>query len=132
MDLPTFQTPSTLFSNILPDITVVHHNKAFILELTCCYERNLEKSKLYKIEKYSEASKACLKRIPCVVNTAEVSSLGFVPTANLNKFCKDIGVPTYPPATVRRMGEMALRCSFFIFCCRHKPWPDDLTEPFFH
>ncbi len=132
VDLPDFKNPEDLFTDILPDITVIHHGAAFILELTCCYEMNLEKSKLYKIEKYREASLSCKRNIPCIVNTAEVSSLGFVPSSSLNKFCRDIGIPPYPPASLRRMGEMSLRCSYFIFCTRHKPWPDKPTEPYFH
>src|SRR6266496_64392 len=54
VDLPDFKNPEDLFTNILPDITVIHHGAAYILELTCCYERNLEKSKLYKIDKYKD------------------------------------------------------------------------------
>ncbi len=132
VDLPDFKNPEDLFTNILPDITVIHHGAAFILELTCCYERNLEKSKLYKIDKYKDASLSCKRNISCVVSTAEVSSLGFIPLSSLTKFCRDIGIPTYPPASLRRMGEMSLRCSYFIFCTRHKPWPGNLTEPYFH
>ena len=132
VDLPDFKHPDDLFTNILPDITVIHDNRAFILELTCCYERNLEKSKLYKLDKYSGARSSCKRDIPCIVSTAEVSSIGFVPIASLRNFCRDIGIPPYPSASLRRLGEMSLRCSFYIFCCRHKPWPGDLTEPFFH
>ena len=85
VDLPDFKNPEDLFTNILPGITVIHHGAAFILELTCCYEGNLEKSKLYKIEKYREASLSCKRNIPCIVNTAEVSSLGFIPLSSLTK-----------------------------------------------
>src|SRR6266496_3556051 len=131
-DLPDLINPVDLFTNILPDITVIHHGAAFILELTCCYERNLEKSKLYKLDKDKDASRACLRNIPCIVSTAEVSSLGFIPTVNLNKFCRSIGIPHIPPASLGRMGEMSLRCSYYIFCTRHKPWPGNLSEPYFH
>jgi len=132
VDLPDFKNPEELFTNILPDITVLHNNKAYILELTCCYERNLESSRLYKVEKYKDPASSCKRAISFEVATAEVSSLGFIPTSRLSKFCHSISIPPYPPDLIRRMGEMALRCSFYIFCCRHKSWPRSPTDPFFH
>jgi len=39
-DLPGKKNPADLFYNILPDITVVHGDQAYILALTCCYEKN--------------------------------------------------------------------------------------------
>jgi len=66
------------------------------------------------------------------VHTLEVSSLGFVSSASLNKFLRLVGAPPLQVKEIRRLGEMALRCSFFLFCCRHKPWPSDITDPFFH
>jgi len=132
VDLPDFKNPEELYTNILPDITVLHNHKAYILELTCCYEKNLESSMLYKMEKYKDPASSCKRSIPFVVATAEVSSLGFISTSRLTKFCTSIGVPPYPPDLLRRMGEMALRCSFYIFCCRHKSWPSSPTEPYFH
>ncbi len=132
VDLPDFKNPEELYTNILPDITVLHNQKAYILELTCCYEKNLESSMLYKMEKYKDPASSCKRPILFEVATAEVSSLGFIPTARLTKFCKNISIPPYPPELVRRMGEMALRCSFYIFCCRHKSWPCSPTDPYFH
>ncbi len=131
VDLPTFKNPQDLYTDILPDITVLHNNRAYILELTCCYERNLQSSKLYKIEKYRDPAGSCKRDLPFTVSTAEVSSLGFIPTASLAKFCKDLHIPPYQPSCLKRMGEMALRCSYFIFCCRHKAWPNNPTEPYF-
>src|SRR6266568_1384119 len=123
VDLPGFLCPDTLYTNILPDITVVRQAKAFILELTCCYERNLVSSKQYKIEKHNHPSDSCKRQLSFSVGTAEISSLGFIPTASLIRFCRDVAIPQFLPADLRRMGEMSLRCSFFIFCARHKTWP---------
>ena len=39
---------------VRPDIALVDGSKIVILELTVCHESNLEKSKLFKIEKYSK------------------------------------------------------------------------------
>jgi zinc-binding in reverse transcriptase len=130
VDLPGFKSPHDLYTSILPDITVVRGNSAVILELTCCYETNLEKSKLYKQLKYSNPQQDCKMPLDFTVLTAEVSSLGFIPLANPNKFCKLVGIPPLPPTTTRQLGETSLRCSYFIFCCRHKQWPTNPTDPF--
>src|SRR5258708_1304210 len=74
-DLPGFQNPQELFTNIIPEITVLHNTKAYILELTCCYEKNLLSSKLYKMEKYKDPAGSSKTEMTFVVNTAEVSSL---------------------------------------------------------
>ncbi len=132
VDLPGFKNPSGIYTSILPDITVTREGKAAILELTCCYEKNVEASRQYKLTKYKNPSASCTLNVPFSVHTAEVTCLGFVPTTDLASFCRDVGIPAIPPSMIRRMGEMSLRCSFFIFCCRHKKWPENITEPYFH
>ena len=86
VDLPGFNSPADIYSSILQDITVVQKGRATILELTCCYEKNLETSKLYKLDKYKDPSASSKLQIPFTVLTAEVSSLGFVPVTSLNRF----------------------------------------------
>src|SRR6266568_3818815 len=94
-------------------------------------EKNLVSSKQYKLEKYKHPASSCKRQLSFSVGTAEISSLGFIPTACLTRFCHDVAIPQFLPADLRRMGEMSLRCSFFIFCTRHKAWPAVLSEPFF-
>ena len=52
-DLEGYSSPANIFSNVPPDIVVLHDQIAFTLELTCCYERNFIESKTYKIQKYA-------------------------------------------------------------------------------
>jgi len=133
VDLQGYDDPSTLYLDILPDITVVHEDVASILELTCCYEKNMLASKEYKLAKYSDPARSCRRdNLRFQVHTLEVSGLGFVAIAGLNLFLRSVAVPPLSTKQVRRMGEMALRCSFFIFCCRHRQWPITLSEPYFH
>jgi len=132
VDLPGFKNPSDIYTSILPDITVVRDGRASILELTCCYGKNVEASRQYKLNKYKNPSASSTLSVPFFVHTAEVTCLGFVPTTDLASFCREAGIPPIPPTMVRRMGEMSLRCSFYIFCSRHKKWPENLTEPYFH
>jgi len=130
VDIPGIKNPNELFTNIRPDITVLHNNTACILELTCCYKRNVDSSKLYKMEKYKNPHQSSKIDIHFLVNTIELSSLGFVCVAGLNKLCRVKQIPGFVSRDIRRMGEIALRCSFFIFSCRHKPWPNDKMDPY--
>ena len=88
VDLPGCKNPTDLFIDILPDITVIHNHKAFILELTCYYERNLEASKEFKLKKYYNPAGSCKRSLSFIVRTAAVSSLGFIPVSSLALFCK--------------------------------------------
>jgi len=130
-DLPGHRSPSELYTDILPDITVVHGFDAHILELTCCYETNLVASRDNKARKYADPGGSSKERLTFHVHTLEVSSLGFVYSTGLRMFLAGLGVPPLQVETVRRMGEMALRGSFFIFCSRHKPWPACVADPHF-
>jgi len=131
-DLPGRRSPSEMFHNILPDITVTSGGNVYILELTCCYEKKLVSSKEYKHEKYKHPSDSCkVGKMKFHVFTLEISSLGFASCSELSQFLRLIKVPPVSTTHVRRMGEMALRSSFFIFCCRHKPWPANLSDPYF-
>jgi len=94
-DLPRYKDPADLYTSIIPDITVLNNNKAYILELTCCYEKNLDSSKLLqnKLQKYSNPSASYKLPLPFAVHIVEVSCLGFIPAVNLNRFCRAIGIP---------------------------------------
>lgn len=132
IDIPGLNNPQDLYTSIIPDITVLRGSRAVILELTCCYEKNIEKSRLYKLDKYKDPTESSKRELTFTVYTTEVSSLGFIPSASLSRFCADVAIPPFPSDTLRKMGEMSLRCSYYIFCCRHKPWPTSPTEPYFH
>ena len=129
VDLPGFSNPDAIFNSMRPDITIVNGSTVSVLELTCCYEQNLDKSRLYKINKYSNLEENCKLNKPVNVFTLEISSLGFANFSDLNKFCNNAGVFTLDVNSLERSGELSLRCSFFIFCCRHKTWPANITDP---
>ena len=129
VDLPGYNSPGDLFIRFRPDLAVVNENSVSVLELTCCYEQNLVKSRDYKKAKYSELNVTC--DLNAVVNlfTLEVSSLGFLNNLDFGKFCKNAAISNISQQSLRQLGEICLRCSYFIFCCRHKPWPTNITDP---
>lgn len=128
-DLTGFRNPNEVIDQLRPDIVAHSAGKYYALELTCPHELNLDTSRLYKEAKYSDVK--TIDKVPVTVFTIEVSSLGFVRSDGLKKFCKALNItnPTMP--AVRRLGEMSLRCSYFIFCSRHRVWPHDPGPPVF-
>ena len=89
----------------------------------------MEKWRSYKLSKYSNLKLNCNLDLHVTVYILEVSSLGFVSTSDLSKFCKRAGIRSVPKESLRKLGELCLRCSFFIFCNRHKLWPNNIVEP---
>ena len=129
VDLPGFRNPDTIFNNMRPDVIVVNGLVVSVLELTCCYEQNLENSRTYKVNKYSNLKGDCKLNLPVNVFTLEISSLGFANFSDFKKFCINAGVSTIDVDSLRRCGGISLRCSFLIFCFRHKAWPVNITDP---
>ena len=128
-DLTEFKNPNEVVDQLRPDIVAHSSGKYFALELTCPHELNLETSRQYKEAKYSDVK--TIENLPITVFTIEVSSLGFVRSDGLKKFCKALNITNPTVRSIRRLGEMLLRCSYFIFCSRHKVWPDDPGPPVF-
>ena len=46
-DLIGFKSPTELFNRLIPDIVLVRNDKLIVIELTCCFETNFAKSKMY-------------------------------------------------------------------------------------
>ena len=68
--------------------------------------------------------------MPIQLYTVEITSLGFLQCIDLRKFFMSIFMYNLTDVCVRKLGEISLRCSYFIFCCRHKPWPANMSDPF--
>ena len=130
MDLPGFYNPSELFVSDRPDIAFVVNGIVYVLELTCCHELNFDASKNYKREKYKNLMLVSNSNYNVKLFAIEISSIGFVQSRGLLALCKDIKIDL-SDATIQKLGEMSLRCSFFVFCNRRKPWPANITDPVF-
>ena len=46
-DLNGFKSPTELFNRLMPDIVLVRNDTLTITKLTCCFETNFAKSRLY-------------------------------------------------------------------------------------
>ena len=130
-DIEGYRNTSELFDSLRPDVAILYKDSVEVLELTCCHELNLEASRVLKQTKYSDLRLVDTSNKKLHVHTLEVTSLGFVASKDFIKFCNSAHLADMPHYLTRRLGEMALRCSYFIFCCRHKPWGNDVTVPCF-
>ena len=80
VDLEGYQNPSELFRNVRPDLVLKRNGKLISIELTCCFETNLAKSREYKIQKYQSIENDCYETNVSVEKLfVEVTSLGFTP-----------------------------------------------------
>ena len=108
-----------LFNGFRPDLAIVSPTKIVVGELTVCHETNLQQSRDYKLQKYSnlEAARASeFSNRTVWVHTIEVSTLGFV-VAEPN-FFKNGGIPYFDPSFVKELSKTAILSSRSIYCNR--------------
>lgn len=131
-DLPGLLNPSEIFLSHRPDIIILCDGVAHVLELTCCHELNVIKSKQFKRDKYTNLQPIDPSMVKNVsLFTLEITSLGITMLNDLNAFFCSINIDKLPLSTTRRLGEMALRCSYFLFCSRHRVWQSNSNPPSF-
>ena len=51
-----------LFCSFRPDIVLIKRDTIYVLELTCCFETNPEKSRTFKGEKYKYIERDCMRK----------------------------------------------------------------------
>ena len=74
------ENPNGLFHSFRPDVVLIRGSTIYILELTCCFETNSERSREFKIDKYKEIKKDCKKTFKVWKKIfIEVTTLGLVP-----------------------------------------------------
>ena len=107
-----------------PDIVIQENNKTMIIELTCPFETNLEKSHDYKKTRYKDLRNAFLNpRAHFNLILLEISSPGFTGlTKSLEHFLISKGFDA--KRIIRKCQKVALRASYFIYCRRNKVWPE--------
>ena len=120
-DLEGYRNTAGIFHSYRPDIVVESDDCYHALELTCPHELNVSQAHEYKVNKYRNLVAVNGKRVK--ITAIEITNLGFFNCVNFDKFCKEtcINVEAF---CFRRLCEMALRSSYFIFCNRHRAWPN--------
>ena len=127
-DLPGFINPSAITGdNLRPDLLLVLPNKClYILELTVGFESNIRKNSHRKHSKYNDLIRQqehLFSKVKYV--NLSVSALGVFDQLSQSflDMLKDLN---YNPSTrnyiVRKISNIAIRTTYYIFCRRDKDW----------
>ena len=127
VDLPELRLPSPalLFTNQRPDIVMKEGKRYIVIELTCPNEQRLLLSRDYKAEKYKHLRNQLVNDCEDFkLVLVEISTLGFM-SSNIKSFIdilKELNCNS--KRLLSKCCEVAIRCSFFIYCRRDKTWPN--------
>ena len=129
VDLPGFRTPSIITGETYrPDLLLECSNDSilYVIELTVGYESNLQSNIRRKNSRYKELLKQQRKHFDDVkfVNIS-MSSLGVFAkeSSSFLNMLDSIGfTDQYKMYCVKKMISIAIRASYYIFCCRNKEW----------
>jgi len=121
-ELPGFRSPSEVIISLRPDIVVATNSHV-----------NIVNSRQYKQTKYNNLQFLDSSNMhqSITVFTLEVTSLGLLDSSDFNAFLKLLVITALSIKVYRRLGEIALRCSYYIFCAPHKAWPINIRLPTF-
>ena len=128
-DLPGFKNPSIVTGDTFrPDLLLASPNKSllYVVELTVGYESNLHKNIVRKKNKYEEL----IRQQRQYYNEVKFINISL---SSLGVFAKEcdtfLGMldnfgfnDAHKLYCVRNMMKIAIRTSYYIFCCRNKPW----------
>ena len=135
VDLPGYKSPSIITGDCYrPDLLLSTSSGClYIVELTVGFESNLEKNVQRKKAKYSELIREQSERSENVrfINIS-ISSLGVFAKECLTfmDMLNDLGFDkNHQKYCFKRMTTIAIRTTYYIFCCRNKEWtkPELLT-----
>ncbi len=128
VDIPGFLNPSIVTGDkYRPDLLLTtKDNCLYILELTVGYETNLRNNIKRKQERYKEVIKEQKKHFKSVefINLS-ISALGVFDKESsaflkmLNRL--DVG-ETQTKYCIKKMINICIRSTYYIFCCRNKEW----------
>ena len=119
LKVPGARQVCDLFNGPRPDLAIVSPLRIVVGELTVCHETNLQHSRDYKLKKYSnldEAKSSEFRGRHVLVNTMEVSTLGFV--AAEPNFFKYGDIPNFDPPILKEISKSAILASRSIYCNR--------------
>ena len=126
-DLPSYLSPSVIIGDSLrPDLVFISKNSIlYILELTVGFESNIQINSGRKASKYSSLIMDLKHTYSDVkfVNLS-MSTIGIMgkSSESLLLMLEDLNLdkPTQN-YLIRKVMNIAIKCTYYIFCCRNKP-----------
>ena len=134
-DLPGYKSPSIITGDTYrPDLLLSTSSRClYIIELTVGFESNLQKNVERKKSKYKELISEQKEHFDSVkfVNLS-ISSLGVFAKecSTFLQMLDDLGFEKkHKNYCIRKITTIAIRTTYYIFCCRKKEWsnPELLT-----
>ena len=124
--------PSIIVTNLKPDLFIVNESAGVVVifELTCPWDGNIERSHMYKEEKYSHLVEDLSRRFRTYLFSVEISVRGQVSRDNKKRLKSFVyHVCTEPKKVFKSIvpicSKVALLASFSIFSARNEPsWSD--------
>jgi len=129
VDLVGFQSPSIITGDQKrPDLIIRKNDILWILELSVGFETNIEKNRLNKENRYKDIILE-LKRQYNKVNFINLSmgAIGIFCKSEYSMFnlYSDLNISKNTTHYhLRRLSNVCIRCTYFIFCSRDKSWCD--------
>ena len=127
-DLPPFLSPSLVTGDSLrPDLFLITKNKTlYICELTIGFETSIQVNSDCKALKYNPLHHS-LRSKYCQINFINLSlgALGTVGSSpdSFSELLKAVDFDSKTQkAILSRIMSITIRCTYYIFCCRNKPW----------
>jgi hypothetical protein len=128
VDLPGCKSPSIITGDTYrPDLLLsTSTGTLYIVELTVGFESNLQKNVERKKSKYKDLIREQNEHFTSVkfVNLS-ISSLGVFSKecSTFIEMLNDLGFQKHHQnCCIRRMTMIAIRTTYYIFCCRNKEW----------
>ena len=135
-DIPGFLSPSIITGkNLRPDLLLkTNNNYLYILELTVGFESNLDTNATIKHSKYASLLSDLQRKFKCVsfVNLS-MSSLGIFGNSCISffKMCDSLSIDHQQKRyLITKLSNIAIRTTYYIFCCKNKPWTNPELHPF--
>ena len=128
VDLPEYRSPSIITGDkYSPDMLLVtSDNTLYVAELTVGHESNLQNNSIRKKQKYSELVRELKDQYKSVIFVnISMSCLGVFANESISllTMLDKLGFDKkQQDFSLKRMTTIAIRTTYFIFCCRKKEW----------
>ena len=121
-----FQSPSVITGDAeRPDIVVVKGRECKVLELTVGFETNIQKNSERKQRKYADMIKRLEREYDVKYFDLSMGAIGVIgnESKNVKNMFEELGLtPEESTYLVKKMTNVCIRSTYYIFCRRNKEW----------
>ena len=128
-DLDDFDSPCIITGHSLrPDMLIIFNHTLYIIELTVGFESDVNANSLRKKCKYLELVDTFSQKYDAVkfvnVSTCTLGMFGTSCDTFVTMLNKVGTTQNQKDYVLKSMTNITIRCTYYIFCMRDKPWND--------